>query len=102
MLVHRIILTTKKQPKNTMKNIIKTIKEKVILFTFCANILVCFASCAYFGAADAKMREYREIQQDAKQVLDTPDLFSDMKIEQLEKAVNQDLKDMEKKFKKKS
>lgn len=85
-----------------MRNIIKTIKEKVILVTFCINILLCFASCAYFGAADAKMREVREIQRDAKEVLDTPDLFTDLKMEDLEKAVKQDIKDMEKKFKKKS
>ena len=84
-----------------MKNIIQTIKKQVILFTFCINILLCFASCAYFGAADSKMREVRQIQQDAKQVLDTPDLFSDMKIEDLQKAVDQDIKDMKKKLKNK-
>jgi hypothetical protein len=100
MLVHRIILT-KKPKQNTMKNIIQTIKKQVILFTFCINILLCFASCAYFGAADSKMREVRQIQQDAKQVLDTPDLFSDMKIEDLQKAVDQDIKDMKKKLKNK-
>ena len=104
MLVHQIILTTKKQPKQKtqiMKNIIKTIKEKVILFSFCINLLLCFTSCAYFSAADSKMREYREIQRDAKSALDTPDLFSNMTIEQLEKAVDQDLKDMKKSLKNK-
>jgi len=79
----------------------KTIKKQIILLTFCVNLLLCFASCAYFGAADSKMREYRQIQQDAKDALNTPSLFGDMEIEQLEKAVRQDIKDMEKKLSRK-
>jgi hypothetical protein len=98
MLVHRIILNTNKKP--TMKkttNIIKTIKEKVILISFGINLLVCFTSCAYFSAADSKMREYRQIQQDAHDALNPPSLFGDMHIEELENAVRQDIKDLEKK-----
>jgi hypothetical protein len=105
MLVHRIILTTKKQPKQKtqiMKNIIKTIKQKVILVTFCINILLCFASCAYFSAADSKMREYREIQRDAKDVLNTPSLFSDLDMEELEKAVDKEVKELDKRYKNKT
>lgn len=95
MLVHRIILTTKKQPKQKaqiMKNIIKTIKEKVILFSFCVNLLLCFASCAYFSAAENKMREYRELQRDAEDILNTPSLFSDLDIEDLQRAVDKEVK----------
>lgn len=105
MLVHRIILTTKKQPKQKtqiMKNIIKTIKEKVILVTFCINILLCFASCAYFSAADSKMREVREIQRDAKDILNTPSLFSDLDMEELERAVDKEVKELDKRYKNKT
>jgi hypothetical protein len=104
MLVHRIILTTKKQPKQKtqiMKNIIKTIKEKVILFSFCVNLLLCFTSCAYFSAAESKMREYRELQRDAADILNTPSLFSDLDINDLHKAVDQELKQIEKDNKRK-
>jgi hypothetical protein len=102
MLVHQIILTTKPKQKNqTVKNIIKTIKKQVILLTFCANILLCFASCAYFSAAEVKMQELREIQRDAKDILETPDLTGEWGIEELEKAVAQDLKSMELKHKRK-
>lgn len=85
-----------------MKNIIKTIKQKVILVTFCINILLCFASCAYFSAADSKMREYREIQRDAKDVLNTPSLFSDLDMEELEKAVDKEVKELDKRYKNKT
>lgn len=101
MLVHQIILTKNpKTKKQTMKNIIKTIKKQVILFTFCVNILLCFASCAYFSAAESKMQEVREIQRDAKEVLETPNLTGEWDIETLEDAVAQDIKDMERKVKK--
>jgi len=100
MLVYQITLTTKPKQKNqTMKNVIKTIKKQVILLTFCANILLCFASCAYFGAAESKMREIRQMQNDAKDVLETPDLTSDWSIEELEDAVAQDIEDAEQKIK---
>lgn len=85
-----------------MKNIIKTIKQKVILVTFCINILLCFASCAYFSAADSKMREYREIQRDAKDILNTPSLFSDLDMEELEKAVDKEVKELDKRYKNKT
>lgn len=75
-----------------MKNIIKTIKEKVILFSFCVNLLLCFASCAYFSAAENKMREYRELQRDAEDILNTPSLFSDLDIEDLQRAVDKEVK----------
>lgn len=97
MLVHRIILNTSKKP--TMKkptNIIKTIKEKAILISFGINILICFASCAYFSAADSKMREYRQIQRDVEDILNPPSLFSDMEIGELEEAVRKDVSDMAK------
>lgn len=84
-----------------MKNIIKTIKEKVILFSFCVNLLLCFASCAYFSAAENKMREYRELQRDAEDILNTPSLFSDLDINDLHKAVDQELKQIEKEKKRK-
>lgn len=84
-----------------MKNIIKTIKEKVILFSFCVNLLLCFASCAYFSAAENKMREYRELQRDAEDILNTPSLFSDLDINDLHKAVDQELKQIEKENKRK-
>jgi hypothetical protein len=103
MLVHRIILNTNKKP--TMKkptNIIKTIKEKAILISFGINILICFASCAYFSAADSKMREYRQIQQDASDVLNTPSLFGEMDISELEDAVRKDISNMENTFKTKT
>jgi hypothetical protein len=100
MLVHQIILTKKPNQNTTMKNIIKTIKKQVILFTFCINILLCFASCAYFSAAETKMQEVREIQRDAKEVLETPNLTGEWDIETLEDAVAQDIKDMERKIKK--
>lgn len=77
----------------------KTIKKYVILITFCINIMLCFASCAYFSAAETKMQEIREIQHDAQDALNTPSLFSDMSIEELEKAVDQDLITMHKKRK---
>lgn len=101
MLVHRIILT-KKPKQNTMKNIIKTIKEKVILFSFCANLLLCFTSCAYFSAADSKMREIRERQRDAEDILNTPSLFSDLDMEELERAVDKEVKELDRKYKRKS
>lgn len=85
-----------------MKNIIKTIKEKVILVTFCINILLCFASCAYFSAADSKMREVREIQRDAKDILNTPSLFSDLDMEELERAVDKEVKELDKRYKNKT
>ena len=85
-----------------MKNIIKTIKQKVILVTFCINILLCFASCAYFSVADSKMREVREIQRDARDILNTQSLFSDLDIEDLEKAVDKEVKELEKKYKNKT
>jgi hypothetical protein len=100
MLVHQIILTKKPKQNTTMKNIIKTIKKQIILFTFCVNILLCFASCAYFSAAETKMQEIREIQRDAKEVLETPNLTGEWDIETLEDAVAQDIKDMERKIKK--
>ena len=101
MLVYQIILTKKPKTKTqTMKNIIKTIKKQVILFTFCANILLCFASCAYFSAAETKMREIRAIQGDAEDILETPDLTGDWSIEELEDAVAQDIKDAEREMKK--
>jgi len=101
MLVHRIILT-KKPKQNTMRNIIKTIKEKVILFSFCVNLLMCFASCAYFGAADSKMREIREMKRDAEDILNTPSLFSDLDMKELEKAVDKEVKALDRKYKNKS
>lgn len=85
-----------------MKNIIKTIKQKVILVTFCINILLCFASCAYFSAADSKMREVREIQRDAKDILNTPSLFSDLDMEELERAVDKEVKELDKRYKNKT
>jgi hypothetical protein len=97
MLVHRIILNTNKKP--TMKkptNIIKTIKEKIILISFGINLLICFTSCAYFSAADSKMREYRQIQRDVEDILNPPSLFSDMEIGELEEAVCKDVSDMAK------
>jgi hypothetical protein len=104
MLVHRIILTTKKQPKQKtqiMKNIIKTIKEKVILFSFCVNLLLCFTSCAYFSAADSKMREIRQMERDAADILNTPSLFSDLDMEELERAVDKEVKELDRKHKNK-
>jgi len=77
-------------------NIIKTIKEKAILISFGINILICFASCAYFSAADSKMREYRQIQRDVEDILNPPSLFSDMEIGELEEAVRKDVSDMAK------
>jgi hypothetical protein len=101
MLVHQIILTKKPKTKTqTMKNIIRTIKKQVTLFTFCANILVCFASCAYFSSAESKMNEVRQIQRDAKEILDTPSLTEEWDIKELEDAVVKDIKEMEKKAKK--
>jgi hypothetical protein len=97
MLVHRIILNTNKKP--TMKkptNIIKTIKEKIILISFGINLLVCFTSCAYFSAADSKMREYRQIQRDVQDILNPPSLFSDLEISELEEAAEKDIRDMAK------
>lgn len=99
MLVHQIILTKKPKQKTTMKNIIRTIKKQVILVTFCANILLCFVSCAYFSAAETKMQEVRQIQNDAKSVLETPDLTGEWNIEELENAVAQDIEDAERKIK---
>jgi hypothetical protein len=101
MLVHQIILTKKQKQKTTMKNIIRTIKKQVILFTFCVNILLCFASCAYFSAAETKMQEVRQIQRDAEEVMNTPDLTGDWGIEELEEAVRKDLKSLEAKQKRK-
>ena len=80
-----------------MKNIIKNIKQKVILLTFCANILICFASCAYFSAAETKVQEYREMRREASGILETPDLTSDMDMDELHKIVEQELKDLENK-----
>jgi hypothetical protein len=97
MLVHRIILNTNK--KTTMKkptNIIKTIKEKIILISFGINLLLCFTSCAYFSAADTKMREYRQIQRDVEDILNPPSLFSDLEISELEEAAEKDIRDMAK------
>ena len=77
-------------------NIIKTIKEKAILISFGINLLICFTSCAYFSAADSKMREYRQIQRDVEDILNPPSLFSDMEICELEEAVCKDVSDMAK------
>lgn len=84
-----------------MKNIIKNIKQKVILLTFCANILLCFASCAYFSAAEAKVQEYKELRRDAATMLETPDLTGDMNIDELHYVVEQELKELEQKSKRK-
>ena len=82
-----------------MKKLIQNIKRKVILISFCINLMLCFASCAYFGAAETKMREIRGIQRDAKEVLDTPNLTG-WSIEELEHAVDKDIKALEKAHKK--
>ncbi len=81
-----------------MKKLIQNIKRKVILISFCINLMLCFASCAYFSAAETKMREVRDIQRDAKEVLDTPDLTG-WSIDELEDAVNKDIKTLEKAYK---
>ena len=47
------------------------------------------------------MREYRELQRDAADILNTPSLFSDLDINDLHKAVDQDLKQIEKDNKRK-
>jgi len=101
MMVHQIILTKKPKPKTTMKKIIQNIKRKVILISFCINMMLCFASCAYFSAAEAKMQEVRGIQRDAKEVLEMPDLTGEWNIEELENAVAKDLRDVEIKHKRK-
>lgn len=80
-----------------MKTIIQNIKRKIILISFCINLMLCFASCAYFSAAETKMSEIRQMQQDVDDILETPDLTGEMTIEQLDEAVEQDLKDMQRK-----
>lgn len=86
-------------PVNPVKkpSLFQKIKKNVIVFSFCINVLMCFASCAYFGAAESKMREVRDLQRArefADGVLETPDLTGNFSIEELEDAVEQDLKDM--------
>lgn len=83
-----------------MKKLIQSIKRKVILISFSINLMLCFASCAYFSAAETKMREIREIQRDAKEVLETPNLTG-WSIEELERAVDKDIKALEKAYKQK-
>jgi hypothetical protein len=101
-MIHQIILTKKTKQKTTMKTIIQNIKRKVILISFCINLMLCFASCAYFSAAETKMSEIRQMQRDVDDILETPDLTGEMTIEQLDEAVKQDLKDMQRKhFRKK-
>lgn len=84
------------QNKARKPSLFKRIKKNVILLTFCINILVCFCSCAYFGAAQSKMneiRDLREAREFAESVLETPDLTSEWDIKELEAAVNQDIED---------
>ncbi len=84
-----------------MKNIIKNIKQKVILLCFSANILLCFASCAYFSAAESKVQEYREMRREAEGLFQTPDLTGDMDINDLHIAVEEELQELEQKSKRK-
>ena len=84
-----------------MKKTTQSIKRKIILISFSINLMLCFASCAYFSAAETKMQEIRAIQRDAKEVLETPSLTDEWSIKELENAVAQDLKDLELKHKRK-
>jgi hypothetical protein len=101
MMIHQIILTKKPKSKTTMKKTIQSIKRKIILISFCINLMLCFASCAYFSAAETKMQEIRAIQRDAKEILETPNLTDEWSIDELENAVAQDLKNLEIKHKRK-
>lgn len=70
---------------------------QLVVACICVNLAIALTSCNYI----IKSNNHKKIQREASEILNTPDLTGELRIEDLQAVVEQELKELEQKHKRK-